>query len=217
MFTGIIQKVGTVLSIEPTSTQSYHLKMNSPFLKDDPIELGESIAHNGVCLTVTAIGEEPSGEAWMTFDLAPETVKRTALSRLKSGSLVNLERSLRMGDRLSGHWVQGHVDGVARVLRLEAVESTSKTSAPYYDLILELVDPNLSRYCVKKGSIAIDGISLTIHEIRGKELHFQIIPHTWDHTALPDLRSGELVNIEVDLLAKYAENFSARTTTSSSD
>ena len=206
MFTGIVQKVGHVLEFQPTSEQSFTLKMTKPFTSDDPVELGESIAHNGVCLTVTAQGAD-----WMTFDLAPETVKRTALSRLKAGALVNLERSLRMGDRLSGHWVQGHVDGVAQVNLVQKVDTGRGAEHDYYDLAVELQDPTLRKYCVKKGSISLDGISLTIHEISGNELQFQIIPHTWSHTALPDLKSGDLVNIEVDILAKYAENFSART------
>jgi riboflavin synthase len=210
MFTGIIQKVGTVISIEATSSESYRLKMNQPFSPSEPIDLGESIAHNGVCLTVTKISAES-----LEFDLAPETMRCTALGRLKPGSLVNLERSLRIGDRLSGHWVQGHVDGTARIIQIESLSSTQYGGTGYFNLILEMTNPELLKYCVKKGSISIDGISLTIHEIDQKNLHFQIIPHTWEHTALPDLKSGDLVNIEVDLLAKYAENFSARTPTSS--
>ena len=174
-----------------------------PFSVDDPIELGESIANNGVCLTVTSFTDQ-----YMTFDLAPETVKRTALSRLKTGSLINLERSLRMGDRLSGHWVQGHVDGTAFLKVSDTLLMPNASNANFYDLVVELQDPSLRKYCVKKGSISLDGISLTIHEINGNKLHFQIIPHTWDHTALPDIKLGELMNIEVDILAKYAENFS---------
>lgn len=209
MFTGIIKAVGKVLDFQATSTkngvaESYTLKMSMPFGSDDSLELGESVANNGVCLTVTKFTPE-----CMYFDLAPETVKRTALSRLKVGSLVNLERSLRMGDRLSGHWVQGHVDGVAKVVLLQKVEAGLKPEDAYFDIAVELCDPSLRKYCVKKGSISLDGISLTIHEIKGNELHFQIIPHTWAHTALSDLKMGELMNIEVDILAKYAENFSS--------
>jgi riboflavin synthase len=196
MFTGIVKAVGKVLEFNQTSAETYQLKINQPFEKDDPIELGESIANNGVCLTVTSITPE-----YMTFDLAPETVTRTSLKRLKVGSLVNLERSLRMGDRLSGHWVQGHVDGVAKVIEL-------KSNQDCYDLLVNLEDPKLRKYCVKKGSIALDGISLTIHDIQANMLHFQIIPHTWSVTALSDVKEGDLLNIEVDILAKYAENFS---------
>lgn len=197
MFTGIVKAVGKVLEFKQTSPETYQLKINQPYEATDPIELGESIANNGVCLTVTGFNKE-----WMTFDLAPETVAVTALKRLKQGSLVNLERSLRMGDRLSGHWVQGHVDGTAKVVRLDSNQDC-------YDLVIEFTNPSLKKYCVKKGSISLDGISLTIHDIQGNQLHFQIIPHTWANTALPDLKVGELMNIEVDILAKYAENFSS--------
>ena len=195
MFTGIVQKTAKVLEFKQMTAETYQLKITQPFEAGDPIELGESIANNGVCLTVTNFTQD-----WMTFDLAPETVAVTALKRLKSGSLVNLERSLRMGDRLSGHWVQGHVDGVAKV-------SVLKSNQDCYDLAVELQNPNLRKYCVKKGSISLDGISLTIHDIQENTLHFQIIPHTWSHTALSDIKTGDLMNIEVDILAKYAENF----------
>lgn len=195
MFTGIVQKTARVLEFSATSPQTYQLKINNPFEDEDPVKLGESIANNGVCLTVTAFTKD-----WMTFDLAPETVARTALKRLKSGSLVNLERSLRMGDRLSGHWVQGHVDGVVKVNGIHPTQNC-------YDLMVAFQDPALLKYCVKKGSISLDGISLTIHDIQGSVVQFQIIPHTWNQTALPDLKAGDLMNIEVDILAKYAENF----------
>lgn len=199
MFTGIVQKVSKVLSLEPSSSESFKLTISQPFSMSDPIHLGESIANNGVCLTVTDF--DPNQ---IRFDLAPETLRCTSLGRLKAGSLVNLERSLRMGDRLSGHWVQGHVDGVARVIDLNRVVSETE----YYDLGIEFQNSDLLKYCVKKGSISLDGISLTIHDIRQNHLFFQIIPHTWSHTALPDIKVGDLVNIEVDILAKYAENFS---------
>jgi len=203
MFTGIIKAVGKVSSLEATSPTSYTMKISQPFGSEDPLELGESVANNGVCLTVTQITD-----SMMTFDLSPETIRCTALSRLKAGSLVNLERSLRMGDRLSGHWVQGHVDGVAQVIQIEKIEAGLKPEDAYYNIGVELNEPELRKYCVKKGSISLDGISLTIHEIKGNQLYFQIIPHTWSHTALPDIKLGELMNIEVDILAKYAENFS---------
>jgi riboflavin synthase len=195
MFTGIIQKTAAVISLQKTSPQSYQLKINNPFQDpNDPIEIGESIANNGVCLTVTEFSKDH-----LQFDLSPETVERTSLSRLSPRSKINLERSLRMGDRLSGHWVQGHVDGTARMKRIQEVETR------YYDLEIEPLDPSLLRYCVKKGSLSVDGISLTIHELGANTLEFQIIPHTWSETALHDLRHGDLVNIEVDLLAKYIE------------
>jgi riboflavin synthase len=199
MFTGIVQKKATVLDFTQTTENSYVLKIDNPYaseMKSDPIELGESISNNGVCLTVTAFDE-----SFLQFDLSPETIHRTALKRLKKGSQVNLERSLRMGDRLSGHWVQGHVDGTARVVGLNQVEEG------YWDYTIEPTVPELLRYCVKKGSLTVDGISLTIHDLAAKTLKFQIIPHTWTVTSLSDLSIGDLVNIEVDILAKYIERF----------
>ena len=198
MFTGIIQKTAKVIEFKATSPETYQLKIEQPFGSDDPIELGESIANNGVCLTVTGFDQGA-----MTFDLAPETVARTSLRQLKAGMKVNLERSLRMGDRLSGHWVQGHVDGVAKITAIHPIRDC-------YDLVVSLEDPSLQKYIVKKGSIAIDGISLTVHDIQGKIVHFQIIPHTWQETALSQLKAGELVNVEVDILAKYAEKLTQK-------
>jgi riboflavin synthase len=197
MFTGIIQKVASVKKLVKTSDTSYTFQIDNPYAGNgDPIELGESISNNGVCLTVTEFNDEV-----LQFDLSPETVLRTALSRLSTGRKVNLERSLRMGDRMSGHWVQGHVDGTAKVLSLNEVEQG------YWDLEIELSDPKLMRYCVKKGSLSIDGISLTIHDLSLKTLKFQIIPHTWAETSLSDISHGDLVNIEVDILSKYIERF----------
>ena len=233
MFTGIIQKIAIVTQLNKTSSESepvaapastlestpaptlevqesarpesFELVITNPYseeagstprAKSDPIALGESIASNGVCLTVTEFS--PSH---LKFDLSPETIERSSLKRLKVGSKVNLERSLRMGDRLSGHWVQGHVDGTARVTEIAEV------AAGYFDLAIEPTDLNLLKYCVKKGSISVDGISLTIHSLNQNQLKFQIIPHTWAMTCLSDLSIGDLVNIEVDLLAKYIERF----------
>jgi riboflavin synthase len=197
MFTGIIQKTGVVRSLIQTSEKTLTLELNNPFSSDaglDPILLGESIANNGVCLTVTHFGPD-----FLRFDLAPETLQVTALSRLKVGSRVNLERAMRMGDRLSGHWVQGHVDGTAKVGELTPIEGGC------FFLSIDLPDPRFLRYCVQKGSFTLDGISLTIHQIVDQCLQFQIIPHTWSETALSDLYRGDLVNFEVDILAKYIE------------
>ena len=226
MFTGIIQKVGKVISIEKMTDEkngeAIQMRITNPYggtQSTDPIQMGESIANNGVCLTVTAFDPQV-----LQFDISPATLEVTALGRLKVGSLVNLERSMRMGDRLSGHWVQGHVDGVAEVVKIEAVEEG------FYNVFLrprETKDSPIFRYCVKKGSLTVEGISLTIQdmvddslassgsvakiraemsaETRAKTLKFQIIPHTWAETGLRDLKNGDLVNIEVDILAKYLE------------
>jgi len=197
MFTGIIQKTALVRSIHKTSDKSFTLEMENPFfdgVNSDPIQLGESIANNGVCLTVVETTSE-----FLKFDLAPETVAVTALSRLSPGRKVNLERAMKLSDRISGHWVQGHVDGTALVTQVDPIEGGC------YFLEIEVQDPRFMKYCVLKGSFALEGISLTIHGMEGQRLQFQIIPHTWRETALSDLYRGDLVNFEVDLLAKYIE------------
>ena len=199
MFTGIVQKVAKVLDFKQTSPTAYVLKVTNPYAGDkneSAIGLGESIANNGFCLTVTHWDD-----SFLQFDLSPETILRSSLGRLKTGSRVNLERSLRLGDRMSGHWVQGHVDGTAEIVAIEEAEKG------YFDLTIKPTDLKLLRYCVKKGSITVDGISLTIHDLTKETLRFQIIPHTWTETDLPDLKPRDLVNIEVDILAKYIERF----------
>ena len=213
MFTGIIQKVAVVKEIRPISKDSLILVLSNPYAvanDPDPIAVGESIATNGVCLTAvpsrashsTATGSRLN-ETDLQFDVSPATLAVTGLGRLKVGSKVNLERSLRMGDRLSGHWVQGHVDGTA------VVKKVLEVGKGFYELTIAFTEQHraLARYCVSKGSISIDGTSLTIQAIEQNSLKFQIIPHTWAETSLSDLRDGDLVNIEVDILAKYIERF----------
>jgi riboflavin synthase len=197
MFSGIVQKTAIVRSFQPDSSGRISLEIENVFAGDavsDPVVLGESIANNGVCLTVV---EVDSGK--IRFDLAPETLSVTALSRLSPGKRVNLERAMKLSDRFSGHWVQGHVDGVARVERCEPVDGNC------FLLEVFIPDPLMLRYCVKKGSFTLDGVSLTIHGIEDQRLQFQIIPHTWRETSLSDLYRGDLVNFEVDILAKYIE------------
>lgn len=210
MFTGIIQKVGTVKSVRELgsgSARAMDLEVSNPF---DGVQLGESIAHNGVCLTVTEIKPDS-----LVYNLAPETLARTALGHLRMGSKVNLERALQVGDRLSGHWVQGHVDGVAKTLSigLTPVDGGRASAPEYFDWKVEVLDASLAQYFVKKGSVAVDGISLTIHEISSHDGHavleFQIVPHTWNHTHLVGIKGGDLVNIEVDLFAKYVAKFAS--------
>ena len=161
------------------------------------LEPGESIAVNGVCLTVTEFARE--GRA--TFFVSPETLSRTNLGRLAGGARVNLERSVRLESRLSGHLVQGHVDGKARLTSISPEGGAHR---------LELALPaELARYCVEKGSIALDGISLTINSLAAGEgetrIGVTIIPHTWEHTNLNTARPGDDINVEVDVMAKYVE------------
>lgn len=189
MFTGLIESVGVVRKLTPRGSQA-RLVLQLPFV--DELTLGESVAVNGCCLTVAEFDN-----ATASFDLLTQTLQVTALNRLKSGSLVSLERAMKLGDRLGGHLVQGHVDGVAELLEV-------KKSGQDHILQIRLPD-ELVHLCVPKGSLAVDGISLTIAELDGALATFWITPHTWQHTHLPDLTPGQLVNIETDMLAKHVE------------
>ena len=191
MFTGIIEEVGAIAAIEPRETGA-RLTVNCSSVLADAIE-GCSIAVNGVCLT--ALDIRPG---CFHADLAPETLSRSNLGDLLTGSLVNLERPLLPTQRLSGHIVQGHVDGTGEVVALDQLGGGN------WWLRIRLPE-NLERYFVEKGSISIDGISLTIAALEGRELAITIIPHTYENTALRTHRPGSRVNIEVDIIAKHVE------------
>jgi riboflavin synthase len=191
MFTGIIEELGTVESIETRSTGA-RLKVRCSTVMDDMAE-GASIAVNGVCLT--AIDPRTTG---FSADLAPETLRRSNLGDLRAGSRVNLERPLSPTGRLSGHIVQGHVDGKGELLSMEALGDENwwlRVRAP----------ADLDPFLVYKGSIAIDGISLTIASLDGDVLSVTIIPHTYRNTTLGSYRAGARVNLECDILAKHVE------------
>jgi riboflavin synthase len=195
MFSGIIEHIGTVQSLAPEGT-ALRLTLATDF---PDLALGESVAVNGVCLTVTRHDE--AGEA--DFFVSPETLERSNLGKLRVGSRINLERSATLASRLSGHLVQGHVDGKAR---LSVVKADGEAK------LIELSLPeNLYPYCVEKGSIALDGISLTLNAVGepGDDGKFVIaitlIPHTWMHTSFQHHAVDDDVNVEVDVLAKYVE------------
>jgi len=191
MFTGIIEEFGSVESIESRAAGSRLSIRCEKVLSDSPE--GASIAVNGVCLT--AVNLRPNG---FSADLAPETLKRTNLGALKPGSIVNLERPMQPSGRLSGHIVQGHVDGVGEFVAFEPLGDQNwwlKIRVP----------KELDRYVVWKGSICIDGISLTVASLEGEILGVTIIPHTYQNTTLRGYRPGSLVNLECDVLAKYVE------------
>ena len=191
MFTGIVEDVGEVLSCEPEG-DIYRLAIRPKKAPDD-LGVGGSVAVNGCCLTATAM----EGDV-LRFDLARETVARTRFDkRLRPGALVNLERPLRLSGRLDGHFVQGHVDGVATVAVIRETGSSS-------EITFEL-PPELARYCVEKGSIALDGVSLTCAQVSGPRVKVAVIPHTLEVTTLGRLKVKDLVNVEVDMIAKYVE------------
>lgn len=188
MFTGIIQKKGKV------SSPGNYLKVETGYTD---LTLGESIAVNGVCLTVTKFdSHSPKGEA--LFFLSAETLERSQLGFLQVGSWVNLERALQASERLSGHIVQGHVDGKGQIISI-TLQGESH--------VLEIqLSPDILSYCVEKGSIAINGVSLTINQLLPQNrISITLIPHTWLHTCFSDSKIGDIVNIEIDVLAKYVE------------
>lgn len=191
MFTGIIEELGTVQAVE-SRTAGSRLKIRCSTVLEDAKE-GVSIAVNGVCLT--AVDLQPGS---FSADLAPETLRRSNLGALRAGSRVNLERPMSPVGRLSGHIVQGHVDGTGEFLSLESLGDDN------WWLRIR-IPAELDPFLVYKGSIAIDGISLTIAEITGDVLAVTIIPHTFRHTTLGGYRAGSLVNIECDILAKHVE------------
>jgi len=195
VFTGIVEDVGKVKEIK-TRTKEVVFTLEVKSIDAEEIELGESIAVNGTCLTVIAAGKNT-----FTVEASHETMKRTNLSKLKSGSKVNLERSLKIGGRLGGHIVNGHVDGIGKV---ESVKKRGKSIEIWVSL------PNeLSKYVVEKGSIAIDGVSLTINKVNGNRFSVNIIPYTQDATTFIGLKPGDTVNIECDIIGKYVEKFVA--------
>lgn len=191
MFTGIVERTAEVASNEPVQGGS-HLVLRLPEIAQE-LQTGESVAVNGCCLTV--VERDSSGQ--VHFDLLQETLRLTNLGALRPGSLVNIERALRVSDRLSGHFVQGHVDACAPVLALEP-------SGQDYQLDVAL-PPALERYTILKGSITVDGMSLTIAALEPDRFRIWITPHTFRVTNLATRRPGELVNLEADMLAKYLE------------
>jgi riboflavin synthase len=197
MFTGLIQETGEIISIGCVAGQNRSSATRITVkAKTIPSQLktGDSVAVSGVCLTALDIGEHQ-----FSADLAEETLKRTSLQRLKAGSIVNLELPAKAQDRMGGHVVQGHVDGVGSIITLQKIKFRDD-----WRLLVEL-PPELSRYVVPQGSITIEGISLTVAGIEGSRVEIAIIPHTWQSTNLRALRDSDPVNIEVDVLAKYAE------------
>jgi riboflavin synthase len=191
MFTGLIEEVGLLEAVTPAAAGS-RLRIRAAEVASG-LKDGDSISVNGVCLT--AVGSSGAG---FEADASPETIERSTLARLRAGTRLNLERALAAGGRLGGHIVQGHVDGIGSVVKVE------RAGGEHWRLRVR-VPAELGRYLVYKGSVAVDGISLTVAEAAGDEIEMAIIPHTWTRTNLCDRRAGDAVNIETDVLAKYVE------------
>ncbi len=200
MFTGLIETTGTIRSLEERSGAT-RLTVAGPASLVRRLRLGDSVSVSGVCLTVVDFLPDSGTFA---ADLAAETIARTSLSRLHSGSVVNLELPTQAGAPLGGHIVQGHVDGVGTVRSLEPLATGAPAGATDWWLRLDIPE-ECARYVVEKGSIAIEGISLTVARVEGMTVTIAIIPHTYAATNLHTLTPGSPVNIEVDVMAKYAE------------
>jgi len=192
MFTGIIEEIGKVAKIQRTAN-SYVLTIEAKKILQD-VHLGDSIAVNGVCLTVTSF----SGEQF-TVDVMPETVKATSLNNVQSGTKVNLERAMAAGGRFGGHFVSGHADGTGVIKRKQALEN-----AIYYEIE---ADPEVLRYVIVRGSIAVDGTSLTVFDVSDSNFTLSLIPHTLSETVIGLKGPGDIVNLECDMIGKYVSHF----------
>jgi riboflavin synthase len=198
MFTGIVEEAGIVERIKPTA-KSIELTVRAG-VSGRGLKLGGSLAVNGCCLTAVKVGTRGKSKL-VQFDLLQETWKRTNLQYAKAGALVNLERPLRADGEFGGHFVTGHIDGVGKNVRWERAGQ---------DHLLDIAAPaDVMRYMVFKGSVAVDGISLTVAAVQKSSFRIWIIPHTYEITALHDRKVGDAVNLEADLLGKYAEKFLA--------
>jgi riboflavin synthase len=195
MFTGIVREIGRIASLEGDEG-GIRLEIDAPRTAPG-IEIGGSVAVNGVCLTADALDDGRIG-----FHAVPETLRRTTLGTLAPGASVNIEPALRAGDAMGGHVVQGHVDGVGRVRSVETKGADVRVTVEAAEEVL--------RYCVEKGSIAVEGVSLTIAELEDDAFTLALIPHTLAETTLAGLTPGGVVNLEVDVLAKYVERLVAR-------
>lgn len=199
MFTGIITALGTIRAIAPLGDgHDMRLVIETPWPDTASIAIGASIACSGCCLTAVEVGED-----WFAVDASAETLSKSRLGHWRVGSRVNLERSLRMGDELGGHLVSGHVDGVG-----EAVSATPENGSTRW---LFRVPHELARFIAPKGSVAVDGVSLTVNEVQGDIFGVNIIPHTASVTGFGTLAPGDAVNIEIDMLARYVARLAEST------
>ncbi|HVG22262.1 MAG TPA: riboflavin synthase, partial [Blastocatellia bacterium] len=190
IFTGLIMEVGRVRQAQRRAGGAYLVVEAGAVL--DGTRVGDSISINGVDLTVVEMGPD-----FFSADASPETLKRSTLGALRAGSRVNLERALGVGERLGGHMVQGHVDGTGQLVSVEQEGNARRMRFGF--------DDGLGRYIAMKGSVCVDGVSLTVAGLGGDWFEVAVIPHTWRETTLRELKKGDRVNLEVDVLAKYVE------------
>ena len=195
MFTGIVEEIGRIKNVQRGAKSITFCIEANKVLEDTRI--GDSICTNGVCLTVTDISPAAEGKGWFKADVMPETIRKTSMAKLQVGSQVNLERALTLNTRLGGHIVSGHVDGIGHVVRKEQD-----------DIAIWLwieCDANLMRYIIPKGSVTLQGASLTVAKVEATRFAVSLIPHTQEKTTLHASVVGDVVNIETDIIAKYVE------------
>lgn len=197
MFTGIVEEIGSIKQIQQQANSCVLTIQANKVLSD--VSLGDSIAVNGICLTVTSFSKTS-----FTVDVMPETMKSTSLRSLQVGSFVNLERAMPANGRFGGHFVTGHVDGIGKILSKRPVDN-----AVYYEIS---VPDHLLKYMILKGSVAVDGTSLTIFDVSSQSFTISLIPHTLKHTVLGKKEVGDIVNIECDMIGKYIEHLIKRET-----
>ena len=189
MFTGIITAIGSLTSLDHKTDGGARVKIKTPW-DCEKIDLGASIACNGVCLTVVDRDQDH-----FSVDVSEESLAVTSLKNWDQGSAINLERALAMGDELGGHIVSGHVDGLAEIMSIHQDGDSYRVSLKAPDHLAPMIAP--------KGSVALDGISLTVNEVDGNTFGIMVIPHTWTHTSLGQNQVGDKINLEVDMLARY--------------
>ena len=194
MFTGIIEGLGTITGIRPSSRLK-HLSLDADFDLDQT-KIGDSIAVDGACLTAVEVDKKH-----FEVDVSAETLEKTTLGKAKIGDRVNLERAMRLSDRIDGHLVSGHIDGIGSIIQRKSMGNAININVQ--------IPESLSRYLIRKGSIAVDGISLTINDYSRDGFEVSIIPHTAKHTTLGIKKIGATVNIETDMIGKYVERFIA--------
>jgi riboflavin synthase len=197
MFTGLVSDVGLLLSVEARGDLK-RLRLASHY-PSESLTLGASVAHNGVCMTLVDFGSRAEGDgfaSWHEVDAAAETLAVTTAGSWAPGARINLERSLRIGDELGGHLVSGHVDGIARL-----VERRDFDGMAYFDIE---APKELSKFIAEKGSVALDGTSLTVNKVAGARFTILLIPHTLEVTAWGGRKAGDAINLEVDTMARYA-------------
>ena len=187
MFTGIVTDIGTIQKTEERG--DLHARISCSY-DVDAVDLGASIACDGVCLTVVA-----KGDVWFEVDISTETVSKTNLDTWQSGKRINLERALKLGDELGGHIVSGHVDGLATIIKMQGEGDSTRVTLTAPD--------HLSKFIAQKGSVTLNGASLTVNDVNGSEFDINFIPHTKTHTTWGEAKVGDRVNLEIDTMARY--------------